>query len=47
MRTANTVEERTKIRDQHRNPMEEPATKQGFKVDENQDDEFFVPDAGT
>lgn len=43
MWNAKTVEERNKIRDEHRKQMLERAKQQNFKVDEKQDDLFSVP----
>jgi len=43
MWNAKTVEERQKIRDEHRKLMQERATQQKFKIDEKQDDVYSVP----
>jgi hypothetical protein len=43
MWNAKSVEERNKIRDEHRKLMLERAKQQNFKVDEKQDDQFSVP----
>ena len=43
MWNAKTVEERQKIRDEHRTKMLERAKQQGYKVDQSQDDVFSVP----
>jgi len=43
MWNAKTVEERNKVRDEHRTQMLERAKQQNFKVDEKQDDVFSVP----
>jgi hypothetical protein len=44
MWNAKTVEERNKIRDEHRKLMQERATKSQQKIEEKQDDTFSVPD---
>lgn len=43
MWNAKTVEERQKIRDDHRKLMLERAKQQNFKIDQGQDDVFSVP----
>jgi hypothetical protein len=43
MWNAKTVEERNKLREEHRKQMLERAQKQNFKVDEKQDDMYSVP----
>jgi hypothetical protein len=43
MWNAKTVEERQKIRDEHRTKMLERAKQQDYKVDQSQDDVFSVP----
>lgn len=44
MWNAKTVQERQKIRDEQRTRMLERAKQQNYKIDQNQDDTFFVPD---
>ncbi|MFN0299978.1 MAG: hypothetical protein ACKVQU_06450 [Burkholderiales bacterium] len=43
MWNAKTVQERTKLRDEHRKMVEERAQKQKVNVDEKLDDAFFLP----
>jgi hypothetical protein len=43
MWNAKTVEERQKIRDDHRKLMLERAKQQNFKIDQGQDDVFSIP----
>jgi hypothetical protein len=43
MWNAKTVEERQKIRDQHRKQMIERAKQQNYKIDQGQDDAYSVP----
>ena len=44
MWNAKTVEERNKLRDEHRKLMLERAKQQNYKLEEKQDDVFSVPD---
>lgn len=44
MWNAKTVQERQKIRDEHRTKMLDRAKQQNYKIDQNLDDTFFVPD---
>ena len=43
MWNAKTVEERNKLRDEHRKLMLERAKEQKYRIDDKQDDSFSVP----